>query len=63
MKALPTQMILLVIFSLTIVACKKVDQVIPETKEMLTHNLTVENIMAPGGTVSITNKSFINLHD
>jgi hypothetical protein len=63
MKSLPAGLLILALFTMSFSACKKVEPIIPAKKEMLTHNITVENIVGQGGVLSQTNKSYINLYD
>lgn len=63
MKSLPAGLLFMAILTLSFSACKKDEPIIPVQIHMLTHNITVENIVGPGGVLSQTNKSYINLYD
>ncbi len=43
--------------------CIKEEDKTPFFKEMLTHTLSVESIIAPGGGVAVNNRAFLNLYD
>lgn len=54
---------LCLIFTLFAGCIKDGDDNTPPLKEMLTHTISVESIIGPGGAISPTHKAFLNLAD